>query len=60
MAPALRKALREDTAAWVGRLAQEAARATEKVDQRSLYQCVRRLSARPMPQPKRLLAKDGT
>eukprot|EP00969_Alexandrium_andersonii_P362028 15458843-Alexandrium_andersonii.AAC.1 len=38
MAPALRRALREDKAAWVGKIAQEAASAAGRADQRSLYQ----------------------
>eukprot|EP00969_Alexandrium_andersonii_P105578 4657840-Alexandrium_andersonii.AAC.1 len=60
MAPALRGALKEDKAAWVGRIAQDAAKAAERSDQRALRQYIRRLGARPMSQPKRLLARDGT
>eukprot|EP00969_Alexandrium_andersonii_P327380 14465859-Alexandrium_andersonii.AAC.1 len=60
MAPALRRALREDKAAWVAKIAHEAATAADRSDQRALYQYVRRLSAKPISQPKRLLAKDGT
>eukprot|EP00969_Alexandrium_andersonii_P104077 4593549-Alexandrium_andersonii.AAC.1 len=60
LAPELRRALRADKAAWIAELAQDAERAADKADQRTLYKLVRRLTARPMAQPKRLMAKDGT
>eukprot|EP00969_Alexandrium_andersonii_P000020 907-Alexandrium_andersonii.AAC.1 len=60
LVPMIRSHLRADKAQWVAQISQEAAKAAEKSDARSLYKIARVLSARQATPPKQLRNEDGS